>query len=162
MNALSGRAIGAVLATLVIAGFLTILPMPSWAVALRPQWLALVLIFWLLTVPEHIGVFWSFGVGLLLDVIASTVLGQHALSFSVMGYLVVELRQRIQLFRFWQQALSVWLLLTTERLLSLWILGATGQPMPTLAYWLAPVVGMLLWPWLYLLLRDLCHQLDLA
>jgi len=162
VNALPGRATWVVLGTLLVAWLLTILPMPGWAVVLRPQWTALVLIFWVLTLPDRIGVFWSFFVGLMLDVVAGTVLGQHALSFSVMGYLVVELQQRIKLFHFWQQTLSVWLLLTAERLLSLWILGATGQPMPTLTYWLAPVVGMLLWPWLYLLLRDLCQQLDLC
>ena len=155
------RDTGIIIVTLIIALLLTVLPMPDWLLYFRPQWVALLLIFWILTLPTRVGVFWSFFMGLMLDVTAGTLLGQHALSFSIMGYLVVELHQRLQLFRAWQQALSVWLLLTLERLLSLWVLGAAGQPTPALSYWFATFVGMILWPWLMILLRDLTRNLDM-
>jgi len=148
-----------VLFTLVLALVLTILPLPPWGEEFRPQWMALILIFWTLTLPARIGVFWAFGAGLVLDVAAGTLLGQHALSLSVPVYLAVELSPRIRNFPLPQQTLSVWVLLLLERLLSLWVLGATGQPTPTLAYWTPTFVGMFLWPWLFLLLRDLCRRL---
>jgi rod shape-determining protein MreD len=81
------------------------------------------------------------------------VLGQHALSLSVVCFLAVELHQRVLPFPAWQQALSVWLLLLAERLLALWILGATGQPTPSLSYWMPTFAGALLWPALARLLR---------
>jgi rod shape-determining protein MreD len=73
-----------------------------------------------------------------------------------------ELHRRIRAFPLSQQAVAVWLLLLIERLLSLWILGATGQPTPTLAYWLPTLVGLLLWPWLSLLLDRLRLSARLA
>jgi rod shape-determining protein MreD len=133
---------------------LTILPVPDWAEELRPQWVALTLVYWCLALPDRVGVFWAWSTGLVLDVAAGTLLGQHALSLSVVAYLVVELHPRIRIFPLWQQALSVWVLLLVERLLSLWVIGATGQPTPTLWYWAPTFVGMLLWPWIFIVLRD--------
>jgi rod shape-determining protein MreD len=141
--------------SLLVALFLTILPMPVWMEEFRPQWVALTLVFWCLNLPERVGVFWAFGTGLALDVVTGTVLGHHAIGFSVVAYLAVELHQRIRIFPLWQQTLFVWVLLLVERLLYLWVLGATGQPMPTLAYWAPAFLGALLWPWTFAVLRDL-------
>lgn len=156
------RTLWTILLTLGLAWFLTVLPMPDGTVDYRPQWAALTLIFWISTLPDRVGVFWAFFTGLMLDVLTGSTLGQHALSFSVMGYLVVELQQRIALFRPWQQALSVWLILTVERLISLWVLSATSQPTPSLSYWTTTLVSMLLWPWMAALLGGLVRRLDLA
>lgn len=144
-----------VVATLTLALFLTILPMPDWGQDFRPQWVALTLIYWSLALPSRIGVFWAWGVGLVLDVTTGAVLGQHALSLSVVAWLALELHQRIRIFPMLQQSISVWVLLIVERLLALWVIGATGQPTPTLWYWMPTFVGLLLWPWVYTVLRDL-------
>jgi rod shape-determining protein MreD len=156
------RTFWAILLTLGASWFLTIAPLSDWAETYRPQWVAMTLVFWIATLPDRVGVFWAFFAGLMLDVITGSLLGQHALSFSVMGYLSVELQHRIGLFRAWQQAVSVWLLLTVERLLSLWVASATNQPTPALSYWSATIVSMLLWPWFAALLRSLVRRLDLA
>lgn len=147
-----------ILITLSTALVLTILPLPQWADEFRPQWMALTLIYWALALPTRVGIFWAWGVGLVLDIITGTVLGQHALSLSVPVYLVLELHRRIRVFPILQQAMSVWVLLLVERLLSLWIHGATGQPTPTLAYWIPTFVGMLLWPWVSILLGNLSRR----
>jgi rod shape-determining protein MreD len=144
--------------SLVAALFLSILPMPIAVEELRPQWVALTLIFWALTLPERIGVFWAFGAGLVLDVVTGTLLGFHALGLSVVAYLAVTLHQRVLIYPLWQQTLFVWVLLLVERLLSLWLMGATGQPMPTLIYWAPTFLGLVLWPWLYVVLRDLARR----
>lgn len=160
MSAGGSRDTGLILASLFVALCLSVLPMPVWASAYRPQWLALTLIFWTLTRPDRVGVFSACGAGLLQDVVAGSVLGGNALTLSVVAYAALELRQRILPVPLWQQAISIWLLLLLERLLSLWLLGATGQPTPALHYWLPTFVGMLLWPWLATLLRRLRLQTD--
>lgn len=137
-----------VLSSLVIAMFLTILPMPAGLEGFRPQWVTLTIIFWCLTLPDRVGVFWGFGVGLMLDVLTASLLGQQALGLSLVAYVAIKLHARIRLFPLWQQSFFVWVLLLAERLLTLWILGVTGQPMPTLSYWIPTFVGLLLWPWL--------------
>lgn len=141
--------------TLVAALTLSILPMPSWASDFRPQWVTLTLIYWCLVRPTQFGVFSGFSLGIAQDLVSGALLGEHALSLSVVAYLAGELHRRIRAFPLSQQAVAVWLLLLIERLLSLWILGATGQPTPTLAYWLPTLVGLLLWPWFSLLLDRL-------
>jgi len=153
---------GVILMTLGVALFLTVLPMPQGAEHFRPQWVAMTLIYWALALPARIGVFWAWGAGLVLDVTSGTVLGQHALSLSVSVYLALELHQRIRSFPLPQQAVSVWVLLLVERLLSLWVIGATGQPTPTLWYWMPTFVGMLLWPWVLILLRGLRRRFAVA
>jgi rod shape-determining protein MreD len=144
--------------SLLIALFLSILPMPAWMDEFRPPWMVLTLIFWSLTLPERLGVFSAFAAGLTLDVTTGALLGHHALGFSVVAYLAVELHQRVRTFPLWQQTLFVWLLLLVERLLYLWVLGATGQPTPSLVYWVPTFLGAVLWPWLFVVLRDLARR----
>lgn len=155
MTELAPRRTWVILVSLAVALFLTVVPMPDWGDDLRPQWVAMAMIYWNLALPTRIGVFWAWGTGLVLDVTSGTVLGQHALSLSVVAWLAVELHQRIRVFPPVQQAVSVWILLLLERLLSMWVLGATGQPTPTLWFWMPTFVGMFLWPWVFIVLRDL-------
>ena len=49
----------AVILSLAAALFLSILPMPAVAEELRPEWVTLTMIFWTLTLPERVGVFWA-------------------------------------------------------------------------------------------------------
>ena len=46
-----------------------------------------------------------------------------------------------------------WLL--NDRMVVMMIRGFAGDPMPPLDFWVAPVVGMLAWPFVFLLLDDL-------
>lgn len=153
---------GIILLLFLLALVLNIMPLPLWAQDFRPQWLALVLIYWCMALPERVGVGTAWTLGLLQDAVSGALLGQHALSLSVMAFLTVRLHQRIRIFPLWQQALSVFVLLLVERLLSLWVIGATGQPTPSLWYWAAAPVGMLLWPWLYVVLRDVRRRFQVS
>jgi len=132
--------------------------MPVGMDELRPQWVPLTLIFWALSAPERVGVFWGFGVGLVLDAATGSLLGHNAFGLSLVAYVAVQLSQRVRLFPIWQQGLFVWVLLLVERLSWLWISGVTGQPMPTLIYWAPTFVGLLLWPWLQVVLTDLARR----
>ncbi|EXJ17237.1 Rod shape-determining protein MreD [Imhoffiella purpurea] len=139
--------------SLMLAMLLTVVPMPETLEDYRPQWVALAIVFWCLALPLRVGVFWAFGAGLALDILTGSLLGEHALSLSVLAYLTGMLRSGILLFPLWQQAFFIWLLLLVERLLSLWVIGATGQPMPPLSYWSSTFGSLLVWPWLFLVLR---------
>ena len=134
---------------------LTVLPLPDWAQPFRPQWVTLALIYWALALPHRIGVGVGFLNGIALDVMTGTLLGQHALGLSIVAFATVKLHQRVRVFPLWQQSLMVLVLLVVEHLLALWVTGAVkGQP-PGLLYWAAPPVGAVLWPWVFVVLRDL-------
>ena len=155
MSAHSCSRSGLIVLTLGVALVLTILPLPGGVDEFRPQWMALTLIYWTLVLPNRVGIFWAWGAGLAMDITMETILGQHTLSLSVLSYLVLKLRRRLRVFPPVQQALSVWVLLLVERLLFLWVHGATGQPTPPLGYWLPTFIGLLLWPWVFILLHNL-------
>ena len=140
--------------TILIGYLLTLMPLPDWAQIFRPQWVALILIYWCMALPERIGVGVGFITGLLLDVLTGTLLGQHALGFSVIAFATLKLHLRVRVMPLRQQVFTIFILLLVERLLALWSTGAAGYPTPSLWYWMTPVVGMLLWPWIYILLRD--------
>ena len=146
---------GAVILVVFLAALgLTVMPLPDWAKDFRPQWVSLALIYWCLALPQRVGMGTAWSLGLFEDVITGTLLGQHALGLSLIAFLTLRLHQRIRIFPLWQQSITVLVLLLVERLLSLWVIGATGQPTPSLWYWTPTLVGMLLWPWVFIVLRD--------
>ena len=131
---------------------LTLMPLPDAVSAARPYWAALVLIYWNLEAGRLRDLGQAFFGGLVLDVLTGSLLGQHALSLLIISYLVERFRYRIRFFPPWQQAGVVMLLLFNDRIVQLWIIGLVGDRWPSWPWWLAPVVGMLLWPWVFLLL----------
>ncbi len=143
-----------IIASFVVALMLTMLPLPEWAHVARPEWVALTLIYWCMALPHRIGVGIGWSLGLLLDVIRGTVLGQHALVLALIAYLTLQLYQRIRLYPLSQQALVVMMLVVMGQMLSLWIRGLLGEPPQTWAYWLPSLTSPLLWPWVYLVLRE--------
>jgi len=141
-----------VLITLAAGMFLTLVPLPSFFEPLRPYWVALILIYWCLETQGLVSLGLAFTAGLVLDLLTGTLLGLHALSLVVLVYLVTRFRARIRFFTPWQQALSVLALLVNDRIIVLWVMSLRGEPLPSIDYWAAPVVGTALWPWLFLLL----------
>lgn len=134
---------------------LTLMPLPAGFEDARPYWAALVLIYWNLEAGRLRYLGQAFAGGLILDVLTGSLLGQHALSLVIISYLVERFRFRIRFFPPWQQAGVVMLLLFNDRIVQLWIIGLVGDRWPAWQWWLAPLVGMLLWPWLFLLLDAL-------
>ncbi|MCG7982143.1 MAG: rod shape-determining protein MreD [Candidatus Thiodiazotropha lotti] len=148
--------------SLLVGFILTIMPLPEWANTFRPQWVALILIYWCMTMPERIGVGMGWSTGFLLDVLTGTLLGQHALGFSVVAYLMLRLHLRVRVIPLRQQVFTIFILLLVERLLALWSTGAANYPTPSLWYWVTPVVSTLLWPWIYIILRDISHRFHVS
>lgn len=155
-----GRAV--VVASFAVAMLLTLIPLPDWALVLRPEWVALVLIYWNLALPERVGIGYAWVVGLLLDVLNGALLGQHALGLTVMSFFAVKLHQRVRVFPLWQQAAIVLVLVSLYLLLMLWVRGVLGNSPQTWNYWLSALVSMALWPWLFVLMRGLRRRFRVA
>lgn len=149
-------------ATFVVALMLTIMPLPEWARPIRPQWVTMVLIYWCMALPDRISIGWGWLLGLLLDVAHGSVLGQHALALSLVAYVVTLLYQRLRLYPQSQQAIIVALLLSLQLLIGLWVKGATGVAPDRWTYWLTLLTSALLWPWAFLLLRDLRRRFQVT
>jgi len=138
-----------VVITFVIALLLEIMPLPGVIAIFRPEFPAMVLIYWCLALPQRVGVGIGWSVGLVLDVLRGALLGQHALGYAVMSYLALKLHRRIRVFPLWQQALSVMVFIALHQLLVLWVLGMIGQSQGTFSYWLPSLSSAVLWPWTF-------------
>jgi len=144
-----------IVVTLLFATVLEVMPLPEWARLYRPPWVTLALIYWTLALPHRVGVTVGFVLGILLDALTGTLIGQHALSLSLIAYITLKTHQRVRLFPLWQQAVFVLSLLLLERLLAAMAMGAAGRGAPGREFWVAALVGAVLWPWAYFILRDL-------
>lgn len=144
-----------ILLTLGLAAFLTILPLPNAVQTFWPYWMALILIYWCLETQDRITLGLGFTVGIMLDLLTGSLLGLHALSLVIVIYLVNRFRARLRFFPPWQQALSVFALLMNDRIILLWVISLRGDPLPALDFWLPPIVGTLVWPWLFITLDRL-------
>ena len=143
-----------VVITIIAALMLHMWPMPNWLDYARPEWVVLVLIYWALATPEQIGVNVAWFVGLLLDVSQGAILGQHALGLVIVVYIIQLEYQRIRVYSLVQQAIVVLFLLLIKQALVLWVTGIVGQAPDLSVYFLPSLIGAMMWPWLFMLLRD--------
>jgi rod shape-determining protein MreD len=123
--------------TFAIGMLLSVSPLPQFMEILRPLWLALLLAFWALAMPQKVGMVTAWCLGLAEDVLYGTLLGQNALILTLITFLVLSLQQRLRMFPMWQQSLVI-----------LVIFGLAQLVLPAL-------VSALLWPWISYGLRGL-------
>jgi len=111
-----------------------------------PDLLALTLVFWSVHQPQRIGVGVAFVLGLLVDVHHGSLLGQHALSYTVLAYLAVLMHRRLLWFPLLSQAVQILPLFMLSHLLQLLVRVTAGDGWPSWTVALAPVLEALLWP----------------
>jgi rod shape-determining protein MreD len=130
-----------------------IVPVGGVALALKPDFLALVLLYWCIREPRLISVGIAWCLGLLMDVADATVFGQHALAYAVLAYAAEYFRRRVLRFPLWQQAAQVAVLLLFCAGLVLLVRVVGGASLPRWSYAVGPLVGAFLWPAVTVLLQ---------
>jgi len=155
----SGRL--SVIATIIVALMLMVVPLPDGAEPFRPDWITLTLIYWAMMMPRT----WSVGsawiVGIVLDVAQGTILGQHALALSAVVFVTVRFHLLVRVFPMQQLAATVFSLLALYQFLLFWINGVAGVDAPAISYWAPVLSGTLLWPVVYMLLRGVNSRIPL-
>jgi rod shape-determining protein MreD len=147
--------IAAVLTTLLMAIVLALLPMPDWTIWLRPAWVLMILIYWAMMTPYQVSVGVSWLVGLFVDLLNGTLLGEHALAFTIVIYFVSRMHIRLRMYPMLQQGMSILVFVLLYQFILYCIQGFIGELPSSHLYWLSSVTSMLLWPWLFVLMRDL-------
>lgn len=146
----------------IVAFMLSLMPIPVWARYFRPQWVTLALIYWNMALPKRVNIGTAWIIGIIEDILTGSLLGQHSLALSVTAFITIKLHLRIRIFPLWQQSCTIMLLLLLERLIQLWIMGATEQPTPSVWYWLPVFTSALLWSWVYIILRDIRRRFNVS
>ncbi|GAA0716333.1 rod shape-determining protein MreD [Dokdonella soli] len=142
-----------------LALLLQLMPLPLALAPLKPYWIGLVLIYWAIEMPERVGLGFAFLFGMAGDVMTGELLGEQALRLVVLAFIVLRFRARLRFFPMGQQTLAVLALLLNDRIVMLMVRGFSGEAMPPATFWLAPLTGMLAWPFVYLLFDDLRARL---
>lgn len=129
---------------------LAIFPLPRELFWWRPEFIPLLLIYWLLVFPEQVSIIWVFVIGCLLDILTGTALGQHALSMLVICYVCFLSYQRMRQYSVWQQVIFVFVLVGLHQLVGNWVHSLQGGVAPSLSFLLPALTSALLWPFTWI------------
>jgi rod shape-determining protein MreD len=151
-----------IVTSILLAIVLNMLPLPEWAYWFRPEWVLLVLIYWIMLLPHRINVGCAWSLGLLVDVMNGSLLGEHALAFTLIAYIVARWHQWLRLFSFWQQSIIVLLFVLLYQLVLFIIQGMIGEAPQTWSYWFPSLASMLFWPCVFVMLRDWRRRLRIS
>jgi len=91
--------------------------------------------------------------GFILDVLLGSVLGVHASAMALSVYIVVVNFQKIRNFSVWQQALIVGVLSAQYHLVVFWLQRFLSDVVFLPNYLYPVITTIVLWPWVFLLLR---------
>jgi len=132
----------------------------------NPPWAMMVIIYWCLAIPNRIGIGTAWIVGLFADAMSGgSLLGMHALSFTITAYITLSLHQRIRISPPFQQALTVFCLLLLYSLLIHWFSGfSTEHPDRAFSteFFYPPLVGFIAWPLLFFILRGMRRRYKIS
>jgi rod shape-determining protein MreD len=117
-----------------------------------PDLLAVVLMFWNVHQPRRVGVGVAFLFGLLMDVHQGALLGQHALSYTLLSFVAITIHRRLLWFGVVEQAMQIAPVFFAMHGVSLAVRLVAGDMFPGWWLLLAPVFESLLWPVTTLLL----------
>jgi len=132
---------------------LSIVPWPNTVASIMPNWVLLSLMYWCIALPHKVSVGTSWTVGLLVDALSDSLLGQNALIYSIAALFAHKLYLRLRNYRVWQQAIFILVFLLFMQLLSLWISQLANTRGSGYTYWYQPVSSAIVWPIMFLLLR---------
>ncbi|TXI43933.1 rod shape-determining protein MreD [Methylophilus sp.] len=120
-------------------------PWSDTGVIIRPDFLLVIMIYWVLQAPYHCNIGWVWFAGLLVDLSTGSLLGQHALTFAITAFLGLIYQRRLVLFNRWQLYLYVIFLFGVQRGLILLLKLFAGSELPDWTYALPVASDLILW-----------------
>ncbi len=121
-----------------------LLPWAGFGLIVRPDFMLLVVLYWLLRAPRlcNIGTAWA--AGLAVDLASGGIFGQNAMAYALTAYFAVLYQRRLALFNIWQQASYVFALLLLAQITLLVLKLFAGGEAPGWDYFLPSISGILL------------------
>ncbi len=136
---------GFIALTLIAALLANLLPWSGVWLWIKPDFVALVLLYWCIEQPRRVGFVAAWLFGLFMDVADGTLFGQHALSYSILAYAGIVLHRRVLGFSGTPQVLHVVILLLMNDLFVLAIRMLAGADFPGFQYFVGSFVAGALW-----------------
>ncbi len=159
---LNFRNYGVIYSSFFIALILSILQLPIFLSIFRPDWVLLTLIYWTLAMPDKIGSFHAFILGLLLDLLLGSTIGMHAILLPCFSYVVATNFQKIRCFSMIKTTMVVGFLVFLNEIF-LYGISLSQQNIVFHDYYFWGVfTSMLIWPWFFLFMRAMGLKLKVA
>ncbi len=136
---------GIQLLSYMLALLLNTFPLPQPINFMLPPVALLLLFYWAQKALHHTHFTAAILLGLLYDTLNQTLLGTHALLFSVFLFIFLQIRLRFRLFGPIQQALIVILLLYAYQAIY-WFIFLPAPLTHLWPYWTMPLSALILWP----------------
>ncbi len=133
---------------LISAIVLTILPLPVLISPFRPPFILLFILYVQFFVPQYFNVTWVLFLGLCLDVLMFTVIGEHALILLLTSWVASGKTRRFNFFSTIQQMFLVLLFCLFYQMLLALINASFGYSKEIWSVCITAIVGMFLWPWI--------------
>ena len=133
-----------IILTLFLGLILTLFPWPFQSAA--PNFLLLILLSWIVRQPSFMGVGAAWFLGIITDLAQGSLLGMHALIYTVLAYCVMKFLPRLATQPVWQQSLIIFVLVMFSSALQYWIMGIEGITPNSWTYWLPALSSMVVWP----------------
>ncbi|MGI2124346.1 rod shape-determining protein MreD [Shewanella baltica] len=150
-QAANGRFI--VWVTLFIGVISQIMPLPSVVDAWRPDWLLMIVLYWSIALPHRYNILTAWVLGLVLDILLGATLGVRSLAMSLVIYVAILHCQRLRNFPKWQQSLVIMLLICMYHLVIYWVEFVMQEAVFDTVLFLPAISGLVLWPWIFWILR---------
>tara|TARA_B100000678_G_scaffold189068_1_gene158123 strand:+ start:647 stop:1126 length:480 start_codon:yes stop_codon:yes gene_type:complete len=112
----------------------------------RPEWIGLVVVYWVLRAPQTFGIVLAWCLGLLVDVLRADILGMNALAMALIAFMVLAAHQRMKLFPLAQQSLVVFLMIGLAHMVVHFLHQLLGEAGGGFDYLLPAVTSGLIWP----------------
>jgi rod shape-determining protein MreD len=137
---------GRVVGLTVLALAASVVPLPDAIELFRPDFVALTVLWFCLLSPRLLGLTYGWCAGLALDGFKGVLLGQHALTLTIIAYLASKLRLQVRAFPPLQQSAVILALLWLHEFLLFWLDGVAGHPVTDWRRWLSVPVSAACWP----------------
>lgn len=139
--------------TIIVGLLLQIMPMPPQVDVYRPDWLLMILCYWSMALPNRVSVGVGALCGLVLDILYGTALGVHSFALVIPIFIVSANYQRLRNQSVVQQAVTIMMLSMIYHLTVYWLLYWLINTEFRWTYFWPTATTVVLWPWLFWLLR---------
>lgn len=155
MNSIQQRGGWTIVISLVLSFAIAMIPLPESIKMFQPEWIILVVIYWIIALPQRIGVGLAWLIGLFMDVARGGLLGPYALALALLAFILLRSYQRIRNFPIRQQCASVFFLILIQTSIVVWIKSLSGKEIEWWMFVLPAVTSAVVWPLIYYLMRSL-------
>lgn len=139
---------------MLLALVLTILPLPTFISGFRPPWALMLILYLQCFLPDYFNTIMLLIVGLLLDVLLSTVLGEHVFALSLVTWIASNKARRFSFFSIGQQMTLIGFFCLFYQMVILVIDAFLGNNVSLIMSLGSVLIAMLLWPWVKLIADD--------